>query len=96
AYYTSSTKDTIALEFDQPVEWTDSLAGQFYLDGVADKVAAGAVSGNLVTLKLKEVSTATKVAYLKEMNWSQEKLLVGANGIAALTFCDVPIFAGRK
>jgi hypothetical protein len=96
AYYTSSAKDAIALEFDQPVAWTDSLASQFYLDGVADKVAAGAVSGNVVTLKLKEVSAAKKVAYLKEMNWSQDKLLVGANGIAALTFCDVAIFTGRK
>jgi hypothetical protein len=96
AYYTSSAQDAIALEFDQPVVWTDSLAGQFYLDGVADKVAVGTVSGNLVTLKLKAVSTAKKVAYLKETNWSQDKLLVGANGIAALTFCDVTIFAGRK
>ena len=29
--------------------------------------------------------------YLKESEWSQDKLLIGANGIAALTFCDVPI-----
>jgi hypothetical protein len=96
AYYTSSAKDAIALEFDQPVVWSDALASQFYLDTVADKVAAGAVSGNVVTLKLKEASTAKKVAYLKEMNWSQDKLLVGANGIAALSFCDVPISAGKK
>ncbi len=96
AYYTSSAKDAIALEFDQPVVWTDSLASQFYLDTVADKVAAGAVSGNVVTLKLKEASAAKKVAYLKEMNWSQDKLLLGTNGIAALTFCDVEISAGKK
>ena len=44
-----------------------------------------------VTLKLKETSAAKTITYLKEMNWSQEKLLMGANGIAALTFCNVPI-----
>jgi hypothetical protein len=27
------------------------------------------------------------------MNWNQDNLLLGANGIAALTFCDVPIAA---
>ncbi len=96
ACYAGSAQDTITLEFDQPVVWTDSLASQFYLDGVADKVAAGAVSGNVVTLKLTEASAAKKIAYLKEMNWSQDKLLVGANGIAALTFCDVEIVAARK
>ena len=47
----------------------------------------------MVTLKLKETSAASKITYLKEMNWSQDKLLIGANGIAALTFCDVPIEA---
>ena len=31
------------------------------------------------------------VTYLKEMNWSQDKLLLGVNGIAALSFCDVPV-----
>jgi len=91
AYYTSSAKDAIALEFDQPVVWTDSLTSQFYLDGEKDKVASGAVSGNVVTLKLKEVSTANKITYLKEMNWSQDNLITGANGIAALTFCSVGI-----
>ena len=91
AYYTSHAKDAIALEFDQPVVWTDSLATQVYLDGEKEKVASGAVSGNVVTLKLKEASAAQKITYLKEMAWSQDKLIVGANGIAALTFCNVPI-----
>jgi hypothetical protein len=40
---------------------------------------------------LKEASAVKKITYLKEMDWSQEKLIIGANGIAALTFCDVPI-----
>jgi hypothetical protein len=96
ASYSSGAKDTIALEFDQPVVWNDSLAGQFYLDGARDKISSGAVSGKVVTLRLKEASAAKTITYLKEMSWSQDKLLVGANGIAALTFCDVPIDAARS
>ena len=91
ATYASGAKDTITLEFDQPVVWTDALVGQFYLDGEKDKVASGSVSGNVLTLKLKEASAAKKITYLKEISWSQNTLLNGANGIAALTFCNVPI-----
>jgi hypothetical protein len=93
AYYASGANDAIALEFDQPVVWADALAGQFYLDGEKERVASGSVSGNVVTLKLREAASAKKITYLKEMNWSQDKLILGANGIAALTFCNVPIEA---
>jgi hypothetical protein len=91
ARFTGATKDEIALEFDQPVEWRDPLASQFYLDGAAGEVASGSVSGNVITLKLKAPSAATKITYLKERDWSQDRLILGANGIAALTFCDVEI-----
>lgn len=91
AYYTSGTHDAIALEFDQPVVWSDSLGSEFYPDGAKDRIAAGTVNGNTLTLTLKEPSTAEKISYLDEMNWSEDNLLQGANGIAALTFCDVPI-----
>ena len=91
AYFTSPAKDAVALEFDQPVIWLDSLAGQFYLDGEKDKVASGTVTGNVLTLKLKAPATATKITYLKEMNWNPNDLVFGKNGIAALTFCDVAI-----
>lgn len=84
-------KDTIALEFDQPVVWNDTLVTQFYLDGEKDQVAAGSVSGNVLTLKLKEASTAKTITYLKEVAWKQDTLLMGENGIAALTFCEVPL-----
>ena len=50
AYYASGAKDAIILEFDQPVIWLDSLAGQFYLDDAKDKVAKGSVNGNVITL----------------------------------------------
>ena len=93
AAYASSAKDALTLEFDQPVVWTDTLAGQFYLDGAKDKVAAGSVAGNVLTLKLKEPVAAKQITYLKEIAWSQDTLLVGANGLAALTFCEVPIAA---
>lgn len=95
AYYTSHAKDAIALEFDQDVVWTDSLINQFYLDGAKEKVASGTVSGNVVTLNLTEAAAAGKITYLKEMSWSQKNLLLGKNGIAALTFCDVPLLPTR-
>ena len=91
AYFTSAAKDTIALEFDQPIIWMDALAGQIYLDGAKDQVASGSVTGNVLTLKLKEPSEAMHITYLKETNWNQNELIFGANGIAALTFCDVPL-----
>ena len=93
ASYTGGTKEMIALEFDQPVVWAETLAGQFYLDGMKDKVASGSVSGNVLTLKLKEPSAAQKITYLKEIAWNQDTLLNGANGLAALTFCDVRILS---
>ncbi len=91
AYFSAPDRSSIALEFDQPVVWSDALAGQFFLDGRADKVASGSTSGNVLTLKLKAASTAKTITYLKEMNWSQDKLLKGVNSIAALSFCEVPL-----
>ncbi len=95
ASFAGGSKDTIALEFDQPVVWNDSLISEFYLDGANGMVASGSVSGNVVTLKLKEPSTAKKITYIKETQWSQDRLLIGANGIAALTFAEVDIGLGR-
>lgn len=95
ASFVGSTKDAIALEFDQPVVWNDALTSQFYLDGEKDKIASGSVSGNVLTLKLKEPSTAKTITYLKEVAWNQDTLLNGTNGIAALTFCEVPLQTGR-
>jgi hypothetical protein len=45
----------------------------------------------VLTLTLKAASTATQITYLKEVSWNQDNLLMGANGIAALTFCEIPI-----
>ena len=75
--------------------WNDSLISEFYLDGANGTVASGTVSGNVVTLKLKAPTAAKKITYIKETNWSQDRLLIGANGIAALTFAEVEIGTGR-
>ena len=97
ACYTTAARDEINLEFDQPLVWHKGLESQFYLDGQTGLVATGAASGNVVTLKLNGPAAAEKITYLKERNWSQENLLFGSNGIAALTFCDVLITSpGRK
>jgi hypothetical protein len=89
--YTSAERDEIALEFDQPVVWHNGLAREFYLDDQSGGIASGSAAGNVVLLKLKAASSAGKITYLKERDWSQERLIVGANGLAALTFCDVLI-----
>ena len=88
AYYASDKKDEIVMEFDQPVKWDNALASQFYLDGEKGKVASGAAAGNVVRFKLTAASTARKLTYLDSSSWSQDKLLRGENGIAALTFCE--------
>ncbi|MCE9520450.1 MAG: DUF2341 domain-containing protein, partial [Verrucomicrobia bacterium] len=93
--FASSARDTLLLEFDQPVIWLDTLAGQFYLDGEPADISSGKVTGSVLTLKLNKPSNAKNITYLKETKWSQDTLLMGENGQAALTFCEVPISAGK-
>ncbi|WP_254510724.1 DUF2341 domain-containing protein [Anatilimnocola floriformis] len=91
AYFTSDKKDELALEFDQPVVWQDSLVNQFHLISEPKQVESGAAVGNKLTLKLKAPSKATQVTYLDSAAWNPDNLLIGANGIAALTFCEAAI-----
>ncbi len=91
AYYTRDPHDELVLEFDQPVVWTDSLTNQFFLDGEPKRIASGVASGNRLTLKLVSPSQAMRVTYLDSAAWNPDHLLYGKNGLAALTFCDVPI-----
>ncbi|HUT09386.1 MAG TPA: sialate O-acetylesterase, partial [Thermoguttaceae bacterium] len=103
AYYTNDNMDEIALEFDQPMAWNDALTSQFYLDGKEGRVESGAVesgtvsgnavSGNVVKLKLASATAAKTITYLVDKKWDANNLLYGQNGIAALTFCEVPIDA---
>ncbi|MBM3980618.1 MAG: DUF2341 domain-containing protein [Planctomycetes bacterium] len=96
AAFAGDKKDEIVLEFDQPVKWDDALAGQFYLDGQKGKVASGVVAGSVLALKLTGPTDAKTVTYLDSAAWSQKTLLVGANGLAALTFCEVPLAPAGK
>ena len=96
AYYAGEQNDEIALVFDQPVIWMNSLTGQFYLDGQKGEVISGTVSGNVILLKLKGASTAEKITYLDSKSWSQNDLLRGQNGIAALSFCEVPLAQSKE
>jgi hypothetical protein len=89
--FASPDHDELTLEFDQPVKWDDKLLSEFYPDGVKGTVASGSASGAVVTLKLKAPSNAKTLTYLDSANWSQERLLRGENGLAALTFCEVAI-----
>jgi len=58
-------------------------------------ISAGSVSGNIITLKLIATSEAKVIGYISGRDWDGKptNLIYGANGIAALTFCDVPIDA---
>jgi hypothetical protein len=91
-----ATGNAIKLEFDQPVVWNDSLASQFYLDGAKDQIATGSAAGNIITLKPTAPTTTQRITYLDRHSWKETNLLYGANGIAALTFCDVPIHSEKE
>ena len=91
ARYTTAEQNEIAIEFDQPVVWQDALIRDFYLDDEAGKVISGSVKENVLLLKLNETGKATRLTYLKERDWNEDRLLLGTNGLAALTFCDVSI-----
>ncbi|MEI8373081.1 MAG: DUF2341 domain-containing protein [Planctomycetota bacterium] len=91
AYYTNSKRDEITLEFDQPMVWNDSLKSEFYLDGEKEGIVESTVSGSMVRLKLAATATAKTITYLVDRKWDSKNLLYGQNGIAALTFFEVPI-----
>ncbi len=91
AYYTSERRDEIAIEFDQPMDWNNALVSEFYLDDDKPGVVSGSLRGNKILLKLKDRSNATEISYLDGKNWNEDNILYGRNGIAALTFYEVPI-----
>jgi hypothetical protein len=92
AVFTNASRNEIALEFGQDMAWNDGSKVLFFLDGVAGKVASGSVSGKVIKLQLSEASNAKTITYLIGKNkWVQGDLVYGKNGIAALTFCEVPL-----
>ena len=96
AYFTSSARTAISLEFDQAMSWSSLSLPNYYLDKVANRVTAGSASGNIVTLQLASAAAANATLdYLEDDFWNPSEatstLLYGANGIPALTFAEVPI-----
>ncbi len=97
ARFTSAARDEIALDFGQPVAWKDEVKRSFYLDETVASIASASVAGNVLTLKLAAPSQAKTITYLTGRGWDGKpaQLLFGTNGIAALTFCEVPIAAAK-
>jgi hypothetical protein len=95
AWFTSAAKDEIALDFGQPMTWQDEMKKDIYLDEVRALISAGTVDGNVLRLKLAQPSAAKAIAHLSGRYWDGKpaSLIFGANGIAALTFCEVGIAA---
>jgi hypothetical protein len=93
AYFTTAAKNEIALDFGQPMAWKDECKAWIYLDGVAAPIGAGKVSGNVITLQLTVPSAAQSISYLSGKHWDgrPDKLLYGANGVAAMAFSAVAI-----
>ena len=93
-------QDAVVLTFDQPVVWRDDLVAEFSCEvgtGFATltssvKVVGGSAQGSTLTLRLSEgLPMGSSISYLDSKNWSQDRLLMGANGLPALTFRSVPI-----
>jgi hypothetical protein len=95
ARFAGAARDAITLEFDQPVRWDAALASQFFLDGAKVEFASSSADGATVTLALAAPTDARAISYIDGDRWSQKTILRGENGIAALTFCEVPIEPAR-
>jgi hypothetical protein len=86
----------LELIFDSPVTWNERTVDQFYVSKKRLEVETGYAEGNRVILQLKVPWTAEEresslLTYVDSESWSQDRLLIGLNGLAALTFCDTPI-----
>ncbi len=95
AYFISTNRTQIALEFAQAVQWTNAGKDLIYLDYQAGKVASGSVAGTTIKLYLTAASTNTTITYVNDQApWNSAMtngMIYGSNGVAALTFADVPI-----
>ena len=94
--FANQARDEILIEFDQPVQWDDQLFNQFSLDDnsvpfISGESLSETKISKQVKLKLKGPSEGHKLTYLDSAAWNPNHLLYGANRIAVLTFCDVPL-----
>jgi len=93
ARFASPAREVIELEFDQPVTWRPEAVAEFSVGGRRGLVRSGSGDGRLVSLRLAEPAPAATLSYIDGGFWSQERILRGTNGIAVLSFCDVPVAA---
>ena len=97
AYFTTTNRTEIALEFGQAMAWNNGSANLIFLDGVGGKVTSGSVSGNVIKLQVTGAATCQTISYLMDQVWDQSQanlqanLIYGTNSIAALTFSGVPL-----
>jgi hypothetical protein len=96
AYFTTPAKNEIALVFDQEISWNPGAPTMLFLanaEGAASgTVTSGSATGNTIKLQVSEAASTSTITYLKGLvSWQQPNLLYGTNGIAALTFADVPV-----
>jgi autotransporter-associated beta strand protein len=96
AYFTTSSRNEIALVFDQNVAWNPGAPTMLFLANAAGatsgSVTSGSATGNTIKLQVSGASSAAAITYLKGLvSWNQANILYGTNGIAALTFADVAI-----
>ena len=93
--FVDSRRDRIRLEFDQPVRAPEGIGTLFQLDGSRAGISSVEVSGSTVVLTLDRPAakkdSGSRLSYVDGRAWSIARLLRGTNGIAALTFCDVPV-----
>jgi hypothetical protein len=96
AYFTTPAKTEITLVFDQNVNWNVNAPTMLFLantsGATSGNVTSGSATGNTIKLQVSGATNATTITYLKGLfPWEQADILKGTNGIAALTFADVPI-----
>ena len=96
ARWMGAERKTIELEFDSEILWNEGCNNQFYIGKQRLEIESGSANGRKIVLQLKapfntEPPSSGEITYLDSSAWSQDRLLVGANGLAALTFSDVPI-----
>ena len=90
--FANDKKDEIKLVFDQDVKWDEEIIERFYLDDDSAELTAAGGSGKTITLKLAGPTAAKNLSYVRGGKWRQEQAIIwGANDLAALTFCEVPI-----
>ncbi len=98
AWFTTAAHDEIALDFGQPMTWKDAMKKEIHLDEARAQISTGIADGNILRLQLTAPTQAKTIGYLFGRDWDgkPDSLIFGANGIAALTFCAVPITSAKE